>query len=118
MTLNFETMTEQQLLAIADPIMDNLMDASTQRDHARHVRDFTERLKAIVTPDYLACVCQQYQAEKGYFTTRAPIAVLRRLDSAAIIWKQHFTKAPGEFVAEMVLVHRDGRNLVDHVMVF
>jgi hypothetical protein len=56
MTLNFETMTEQQILAIADPIMDNLMDASTQRDHARHVRDFTERLKAIVTPDYFQCV--------------------------------------------------------------
>lgn len=118
MTLNFETMSEQQLLAIADPIMDNLMDASTQRDHARHIRDFTGRLKAIVTPDYLECVCQQYQTEKGYFTTRTPIAVLRRPDSAAILWKQHFTKAPGEFVAEMVLVHRDGRYLVDHVMVF
>ncbi|MBP9100243.1 MAG: hypothetical protein KBF68_02460 [Nitrosomonas sp.] len=56
MTLNFETMSEQQLLAIADPIMDNLMDASTQRDHARHIRDFTGRLKAIVTPDYLGSV--------------------------------------------------------------
>lgn len=118
MTLNFETMTEQQILAIADPIMDNLMEASTQRDHARHVRDFTERLKGIVTPDYFACICQQYQAEKGYFTTRTPITVLRRPDSVAIIWKQHFTKAPGEFVAEMVLVHRDGRYWVDHVMVF
>lgn len=118
MALNFETMSEQQLWAIADPIMDNLMDASTQRDHARHVRDFTDRLKAIVTPDYLACICQQYQAEKGCFTTRTPIAVFRRPDSAAILWKQHFTKAPGEFVAEMVLVYRDGRYLVDHVMVF
>ena len=52
MTPNFETMSEQQLWAIANPIMDNLMDASTQIDHARHVRDFTARLKAIVTPDY------------------------------------------------------------------
>jgi len=118
MTLNFETMSQQQLLAIADPIMDNLMNASTQLDHARHVRDFTDRLKAIVTPDYFACICQQYQTEKGYFTTRTPIAILRRPDSAAILWKQHFTKAPGEFVAEMVLVYRDGRYLVDHMMVF
>lgn len=84
MTLNFETMSEQQLWAIANPIMDNLMDASTQRDHSRHVRDFTERLKAIVTPDYLQCVCQQYQAEKGYFITRTPVAIFRRPDSAAI----------------------------------
>lgn len=115
---NFETMSEQQLWDIANPIMDNLMDASTQIDHPRHVRDFTDRLKAIVTPDYFACICQQYQTEKSYFTTRTPIAILRRPDSAAILWKQRFTKAPGEFVAEMVLVHRDGRYLVDHVMVF
>ncbi len=57
-------MTEQQLWAIANPIMDNLMDASTQRNHARHVRDFTDRLKGIVTPGYLECVCQQYQKRK------------------------------------------------------
>jgi len=116
--MNFEQFSEQQILAIAAPIMDNLMDASTQRDHARHVRDFTGRLKAIVTPDYFDCVCQKYQTEKGFFTTRTPVAVFRRPDSAAIIWKQSFTKAPGEFVAEMVLVYRDGRYWVDHVMVF
>lgn len=116
--MNFEQLSEQQILAIAAPIMDNLMDASTQRDHVRHVRDFTGRLKAIVTPDYFDCVCRQYQAEKGFFTTRIPVAVFRRPDSAAIIWKQSFTKAPGEFVAEMVLVYRDDRYCVDHVMVF
>ncbi|WMJ09556.1 hypothetical protein [Nitrosomonas sp. sh817] len=116
--MNFEQLSEQQILAIAEPIMSNLMDASTQRDYARHVRDFTGRLKAIVTPDYFECVCRQYQTEKGFFATRTPVAVFRRPDSAAIIWKQSFTKAPGEFVAEMVLVHRDGRYWVDHVMVF
>ncbi|WP_281258250.1 hypothetical protein [Photobacterium lipolyticum] len=30
----------------------------------------------------------------------------------------YFTKAKGEFVAEMVLVEKDGRFLVDHAMVF
>lgn len=117
-TVRFDQMTEQQLWNIANPIMDNLMDASTRIDHARHVRDFTERMKAIVTPDYFQCICQQYQAEKGYFTTRTPVAVFRRPDTAALVWKQSFTKAPGEFVAEMVLAHRDGRYWVDHVMVF
>ena len=116
--MSFEKMSDQQVWDIANPIMDNLMDASTHIDHARHVQDFTDRLKVIVTPDYFECVCRQYQTEKGYFTNRTPITVLRRPDSAAILWKQRFTKAPGEFVAEMVLVHRDGRYWVDHVMVF
>lgn len=116
--MRFDQLSEQQLWDIANPIMDNLMDASTQLDHSRHVRDFTGRMKAIVTPAYLQHVCQQYPAEKGYFSNRIPVAVFRRPDSAAIVWKQFFTKAPGEFVAEMVLVHQSGRYLVDHAMIF
>ncbi len=116
--MNFEEMTDDEILRIADPIMDNLMEASTEIDHERHIRDFTDRMKNIVTRDYLQRVCEQYQREKGFFAERKSIAVFKRPDSAAIVWKQSFTKAKGEFVAEMVLVKQNGKYLVDHAMVF
>lgn len=116
--MSFERMSNQEILDIANPIMDNLMDASTHIDHARHVQDFTDRMRNIVTPDYLEYVCRQYQSEKGYFSDRSLVAIFKRPDSVAIVWKQSFTKAPGEFVAEMVLVSENGRYLVDHAMVF
>lgn len=103
---------------IANPIMDNLMQASTDIDHERHVQDFTDRAKAIVTKEHLERVFAIYQAEKGTWLTREPVAVFRRPESAAIIWKQFVSKAKGEFVAEIVLVYRNGRFLVDHAMVF
>ncbi|NGZ95879.1 MAG: hypothetical protein CV089_07075 [Nitrospira sp. WS110] len=110
--------SDEEILAVAEPIMDNLMEASTRIDHERHVRDFTERLKALVTRDYLERVCRQYQAEKGFFAKRELVAIFRRPQSVAIVWKQRFSKQSGEFVAEMVLVEQDSRYLVDHVMVF
>lgn len=116
--MSFEKMSDQQVWDIANPIMDNLMDASTHIDHTRHTQDFTDRIKTIVTPDYLQRICQQYQAEKGYFSSRTPVAIFRRPDSVALVWKQTFTNAQGEYVAEMVLVQQNGRYLVDHVMVF
>lgn len=116
--MRFDQMSDQEILDIANPIMDNLMNASTHIDHARHTQDFTDRMRNIVTAGYLDYVCRQYQAEKGYFYERSPVAVFKRPDSAAIVWKQSFTKAPGEFVAEMVLVNQNGRYLVDHAMVF
>ncbi len=116
--MNFLNMSEKEILAIATPIMDNLMQASTDIDHAKHVQDFTERAKAIVTKEHLARVCTQYQSEKGTWGKREPIAVLRRPDSAAIIFKQLCSKVEGEYVAEIVLVHQDDRFLVDHAMVF
>jgi hypothetical protein len=116
--MTLENMSDDDILRVANPIMDNLMDASTVIDHERHIRDFSDRMKAIVTKDYLHKVCEKYQREKGYFSRREPVAVFRRPGAVAIVWRQWFTKAPGEFVAEMVLIEQDGRFLVDHAMVF
>ncbi|WP_076416879.1 hypothetical protein [Shewanella sp. UCD-KL12] len=116
--MNFQSLSEKQIFDIANPIMDNLMDASTEINHKKHVQDFTQRMKSIVTEEYLKSVCEHYQNEKGYFGERTPVSVFKRPDAAAIIWKQSFSKAEGEFVAEMLLVHKEGQYLVDHVMVF
>jgi hypothetical protein len=116
--MTLETMSEEEILHVANPIMDSLMEASTAIDHGRHVRDFSERMKALVTKEYLEKVCEKYQREKGYFSRRVPVAVFKRPGAAAIIWKQWFTKAPGEFVAEMLLIQKEDAFLVDHVMVF
>lgn len=116
--MNFLEMSEKEIFDIANPLMDNLMSASTEIDHARHTKNFTDRMKNIVTKECFRGVCEHYQAEKGYFSKREPVAVFKRPDSAAIVWKQSFTKAEGEFVAEMVLVNEDGKYLVDHAMVF
>jgi hypothetical protein len=50
--MNFEKMSEKEILDIANPIMDNLMNASTEIGHERHTKDFTDRMKGIVTKDY------------------------------------------------------------------
>jgi hypothetical protein len=116
--MQLEHMSEAEIFALANPIMDNLMDASTAVDYERHVRNFTERLKRIVTREHLQMVCEGYQRERGYFAEREPVAAFKRPGAVAIIWRQRFTKVPGEFVAEMLLVEDDGKYLVDHAMVF
>ena len=116
--MNFQDMNGDEILAIANPMMDNLMDASTEIDYEKHVIDFSQRLKDIVTKEHLEYVCNEYQSEKGLFKDRKFTSVFKRPDSVAIIWKQTFTKVDGDYVAEMVLVNKNGKFLVDHVMVF
>jgi hypothetical protein len=110
--------SDYEIMKVVDPIMDNLMDASTAIDRERHVRDFTERAKGVVTTEHLQRVCEKYQREKGFFSKREFVAIFRRPQSIAVVWKQWFTKVPGEHVAELVLVQNGDRYLVDHVMVF
>jgi hypothetical protein len=116
--MNFQELSEDEIWEITNPMMDNLMQASTDIDHARHVQDFTDRAKGIVTPEHLEKVCKKYQSEKGTWLHREPLAVLRRADSAAVIWKQYCYKAEGEYFAEIVLVFKNNKYLIDHAMVF
>src|SRR5690554_8221185 len=115
--MSLANMSDAEIFAIANPIMDNLMEASTVIDHERHIRDFTDRMKSVGTKQYLQQVCEQYQEEKGFFAKQEPVAVFRRPRGVAIVWKQWFTKAPGEFVAEMLLVEGCGKYLVGQVVV-
>ena len=98
--------------------MDNLLEGSTEINHEKHTRDFTDKLKCIVTKDHLETVCKHYQSEWGYFSKREFVAVFRRPSSIAIVWKQCCTEQEGEFVAEIVLVEQGSRYLVDHAMVY
>jgi hypothetical protein len=110
--------SEAEILSVANPLMDNLMDASTQVDYERHIRDFSDRLKAQLPKERLVDICREYQSTKGFFSDRKFVALFRRPDSIALIWRQRFTKQTGEFVAEMVLIQQGTKYLVDHVMVF
>lgn len=110
--------SDQDILSVANPIMDNLMDASSAIDYEKHIQNFTDRLKGTLSKEHLEWICEDYQSTKGFFAEREFVAVFRRPESVAIVWRQRFTKQPGDFVAEMVLVQKDGKYLVDHVMVF
>jgi hypothetical protein len=110
-------LNDSAILDLATPIMDNLMDASTHIDYARHVRDFSDRARASLDEARFRQICEQYQRERGKFANRELLGILRRPGSVVILWKQHFTGAGGEYLAELFLSDGEGRPLVERVMV-
>jgi hypothetical protein len=110
--------SDAEIPSVANPLMDNLMDASARGDYERHIRDFPDRLKAQLPRDRFDAICQSYQSSMGVLGGREFVALFRRPDSIAIVRKQSFTKQAGEFVAEIVIVQQNGKYLVDHAMVF
>lgn len=108
---------DRELLAIVNPMMDNLMDASTNRDYARHVRDFSARARAGLGESQFLAVCAQYQSERGFFARRELLGILRRPHSVVVTWRQWFTKVEGEYLAELFLAEDGGRPVIERVMV-
>ena len=65
--MNFEELSDDEILSVAEPIMDNLMQASTNIDHVAHIKDFTERLKNIVTKDFFKVFVSNINLKKAIF---------------------------------------------------
>jgi hypothetical protein len=61
---------------------------------------------------------QAVPKHKGFFAKREFVAGFKHPESIAVVWRQSFTKADDEFIAELVLVQQGGKYLVDHAMVF
>ena len=115
--MNWLEKSESEILAIANPIMDNLMQASTEVNHARHVKDFSDELKLIVTKENLEAQCKAYQATLGTFAERKFVAVFKKETDVAIFWKQKYTQSTGEHIAFLRLIEVDGQIRVQNVSV-
>lgn len=110
--MDFSKLSDKEILDIANPLMDNLMEGSSERDYEKHSRDFTDRLKSIVTKENLEK--QLSENTLGEFTKREFLSIIRKKNAIFVLWKQWFSKSSDEFMAEIIIVHRDGRFLVDH----
>ena len=113
--MRFCDLGEAQILQIVEPIMDNCLAGSNEHDHARHVRDFSDRIKKIVTPEELR---RQLAAKDGVrFTTRTFVRLFRRRDSVGIVWRQLASGSDDELINQAIFKEIDGRVLIDHCMI-
>ena len=109
--------SDVELLAIFEPMMENCLSGSSAIDDAQHVRDFTERLAAILTRENLEVQCASYRPQLGVFGWREFVCLFRRDASVAIVRRQFFTKSDDEFVNQANFVFRDGRVMIDHCLI-
>jgi len=116
--MHLATLSDEDILKMVEPLMENMLEGSTQRDHAKHVADFTTRLKVIVTEDNLSRQCEDYQKKLGFFDRKEPVAIFRRSHSVAVIWRLWYTKSDDEYVCEAMFVEREDRILFEHCMIF
>tara|TARA_R110002167_G_scaffold110234_5_gene280671 strand:+ start:3188 stop:3538 length:351 start_codon:yes stop_codon:yes gene_type:complete len=107
--MNWLKLSNSEIMALVTPIMDNLMDASTEINHEKHVRDFSDKMKSIVSKDELEKQCKAYQETLGFFSKRELVGVFRKKGDVRVFWKQWYSKSDDEFLAFVHIVQRNGK---------
>ena len=108
-------MTEGEILSIVEPMMDNCLEGSNEGDHAKHVRDFTDRLKNVVTPENLKS--QLSCRPRGFFTSREFVCLFRKKNNVGIVWRQFLSTTDDEFVNHAIFVELENEIFIDHCLI-
>ena len=108
-------MNEKEILDIVEPIMDNWLEGSNEANHPKHTRDFTERMKNIVTPENLKK--QLSHSPRAYFTKRKFIHIFRRNKSIGVVWKQSISTSNDELMNQTIFVEINKKILIDHCII-
>lgn len=107
--MNWKSISDEEVLKIATPIMDNLMHAATEVDYERHVQDFSLETKQELTKDNFEAMCKGYQEKWGDFSERELVGIFRKTANVRIVWRQWCTKSDDEFIASLHLFEKEGR---------
>jgi len=102
--MNLIDKSDEEIINLATPIMDNLMEGSTEINYEKHVLNHTERAKKAIPKDELERQCKKYQSEFGLFSERKVMGVTRHKNYVNIVWKQKMSKSSNEFLAVLSLV--------------
>ena len=109
--------SEEEILSIANPIMDNLMEASTNIDYANHIKDFSDKIKNKFTEEEFQSQCKERQEKYGEFSSRKFMGITKQSDFINIYWKQKTTKNENEFAAILTLTEEGSRYIVQRAFV-
>lgn len=105
--------SDEEIMRVVTPIMDNLMEASTEINYEKHLLNHTERAKKTLSKEALEMMCKSYQAEFGIFADRDLMGIARHHNYINVVWKQKMSKSQDEFLAILCLVQEGTRYLVD-----
>jgi len=95
--------------------MDSCLEGFNEGDHKKHTKDFTDRMKSIVTPEELK---RQLSIEPNIFwTKREFVCLFRRSGSVGIVWKQKTSSSNDELINQAIFKEEEGKILIDHCMI-
>ena len=110
-----QSLSDTEILARAEPLMEECLAGSNENDHARHVRDFSDRLRAIVTPENLKR--QLTPRRHGVFTTREVVGVFRQRAGVGVVWLQRCSASEDELVNHAIFIDTPDGLKIDHCLI-
>ena len=106
--MNLVEMTDEEILKIANPIWDGLIESSNKKDYGGFTKHFSKEMLFGANEVELGKQWSNNKLITNLKETFEPFGCLRRGDHITVLIKQTNKELPGEFLGRLVLGIEDG----------
>ena len=103
---------DKQVLEVAEPILDNILEAYKTYDYEGYVRDFDDTAKEALSKDTFITANTQMRGMLGEYKGRKYLGFLNKGEMTVVLWKGVFAKSTDDVLIKLVLSKRGERVLV------
>ena len=105
--------TDEEVKTIADPVMDQILQAITDDDYIKYSENFDISLKSQIPSSKFIEKRRQIMDEFGAYLFREYIGYINKKDSTWVLWKGTFDKSQHDILINLVLRNVNGKVLVE-----
>jgi len=106
--MNFVEKLDEEILKIANPIWDNLVDSSNRKDYADFSKQFSQEMRKGANEIDISNQWENSDLLTSLSTHREFLGCLRRDKFVTVLWKQFSDKVQGDYLGRLVLAAEDG----------
>jgi hypothetical protein len=104
---------DKEVQAIADPILDNILDGFNKKSYARYSKDFSVELISQLSEETFLQTVEQIKTHLGDYQSRQYLGFLSRDDMTLVLWKGRFEKMDADVLIKLTLSQNGRKNEVE-----
>ena len=106
--MNLLEKTDDEILEIAEPLWDDLVESSNKRDYLGFIKHFSKKMLMGANEIEIGKQWSKNKLLSRLSVEREFLGCLRRNEYISVLYKQSSDEVPGEFLGRLVLGIEDG----------
>ena len=106
--MNIIEKTDDEILALANPLWRDLVKHSNEGKYGEFVKHFSSSLALAMSQVVAGHQFANSELARNLSDDVDPLGIIRRGEHVTVLYRQRSTKKPGEWLGRLVLGHEDG----------
>jgi uncharacterized protein YhfF len=111
-TADFVGQNDREVQAVADPILDTVLQGFKEGNYAAYSRYFGDTLKDTITKEKFLKVRDQILKSLGAYESRRYMGFLQKSKTTVVFWKGRFDQSADDVLIKLVLSQRGDKTKV------